>query len=54
VEGIFYLHWCPSHINIPGNERVDGLAKEGLDMDTTKEFETYTTRSHLKRRIKSY
>jgi hypothetical protein len=48
-----YLHWCPSHVNIPGNEMADKLAKDGLDMETADRFATYTIHSHLKGRIKS-
>lgn len=33
-EGKVYLHWIPSHVGIPGNERADALAKESLSMQT--------------------
>lgn len=44
-----YLHWCPSHVNIPGNEMVDRLAKDDLDLEVNEKFKTDTTHSHLKK-----
>jgi hypothetical protein len=38
-----YLHWCPGHVNIPGNEIVERLAKGGLDMEKDRLTPGYPT-----------
>ena len=42
--------WCPSHCDIPGNDRADELAKEATSLERQIPFNT--TRSNAKRRSK--
>ena len=46
-----YIHWCPSHCNIQGNELADALAKQGLDSDPGPE--AFISFSHLRREAKA-
>ena len=48
---IISVSWCPSHCDIPGNERADTLAKAATKLSCQIPFST--TRSNAKCRIKS-
>jgi ribonuclease HI len=39
------LQWIPAHCNIPGNEKADKLAKEGIG----KIEQTYVTLSYMRK-----
>jgi len=43
------IQWCPSHVNIPGNEIADRLAKQGLKANPDPE--SYTSLGHLRREV---
>src|SRR6185437_592864 len=43
------IQWCPSYVNIPGNEIADRLAKQGLKANPDPE--SYTSLGHLRRKI---
>ena len=43
------IQWCPSHVNIPGNEIADRLAKQGLK--ASPDPESYTSVGHLRRKV---
>jgi ribonuclease HI len=45
------ISWCPSHCNIPGNEKVDQLAKEATNL--ARSSPTSTTRANALRRAKT-
>ena len=45
------LEWCPSHCDIPGNERADSLAKEATSLRCQIPFTT--SRSNARRRSKT-
>ena len=38
LNGRTFIHWVPSHINIPGNEIADRAAKEAAKMDSEEEL----------------
>lgn len=44
------VSWCPSHCDIPGNERADDLAKKATSLECQIPFSV--TRSNAKRRAK--
>ena len=45
-----YIFWCPSHVNVLGNELTDKLAKKGLSL--TRSTETFVSIGYLKRLVK--
>ncbi|KAF5311492.1 hypothetical protein D9611_011566 [Ephemerocybe angulata] len=45
------IHWCPSHCKIPGNEKVDRLAKEATSLANTAPYKT--SRANAVRRAKA-
>ena len=45
-----YIFWCPSHVNVLGNELADKLAKKELSL--TKSTEAFVLIGYLKRLIK--
>ena len=49
-----FLQWIPSHVNIPGNEAADKLAKEGANQEQTDSPVTQdTSKQIIKENIRS-